>query len=63
MFKRKFTVVTQLHEKNNHEIIDYIDDSRGVYAKALRETFYVIKNSEEFDKSKYNRDSKPNMVS
>lgn len=54
MFKRKFTVVTQLHEKNNQEIIDYIDDSRGVYAKALRETFYVIKNSEEFDKSKYN---------
>lgn len=54
MFKRKFTVVTQLHENNNQEIIDYIDSSRGVYAKALRETFYVIKNSTEFDKSKYN---------
>lgn len=54
MFKRKFTVVTQLHEKNNQEIIDYIDSSRGVYAKALRETFYVIKNSEEFNKSTYN---------
>ena len=44
MFKRKFTVVAQLHEKNNQEIIDYIDNSRGVYAQALRETFYVIKN-------------------
>ena len=54
MFKRKFTVVAQLHEKNNQDIIDYIDSSRGVYAKALRETFYVIKNSTEFDKSKYN---------
>lgn len=54
MFKRKFTVVTQLHEKNNQEIIDYIDSSRGVYAQALRETFYVVKNSVEFDKSKYN---------
>ena len=54
MFKRKFTVVTQLHENNNQEIIDYIDSSRGVYAKALRETFYGIKNSTEFDKSKYN---------
>lgn len=54
MFKRKFTVVTQLHEKNNQEIIDYIDNSRGVYAKALRETFYVVKNSVEFEKSKYN---------
>lgn len=54
MFKRKFTVVTQLHEKNNQEIINYIDNSRGVYAKALRETFHVIKNSEAFDKSTYN---------
>lgn len=54
MFKRKFTVVTQLHEKNNQEIIDYMESSRGVYAKALRETFYVAKNSAEFDKSKYN---------
>lgn len=54
MFKRKFTVVTQLHEKNNQEIIDYINSSRGVYAKALRETFHVIKNSEAFDKSTYN---------
>ena len=54
MFKHKFTVVTQLHEKNNQEIIDYIDSSRGVYAKALRETFYAIKNRTEFNKSKYN---------
>lgn len=54
MFKRKFTVMTQLHETNNQEIIEYIDSSRGVYAKALRETFYVIKNSTEFDKSKHN---------
>ena len=54
MFKRKFTVVTQLHEKNNKEIIDYIDSSRGVYAQALRETFYVIKNSTAFNKSTHN---------
>ena len=38
MFKRKFTVVAQLHEKNNQEIIDYIDNSRGVYAQALRKS-------------------------
>ena len=54
MFKRKFTVVTQLHEKNNQELIDYMENSRGVYAKVLRETYYVIKNSAEFDPSKYN---------
>lgn len=54
MFKRKFTVVTQLHEKNNQDIINYMESSRSVYAKALRETFYVVKNSVDFDKSKYN---------
>lgn len=54
MFKRKFTVVTQLHEKNNQELIGYMESSRGVYAKALRETFYVIKNSTEFDRTTYN---------
>lgn len=54
MLKRKFTVVTQLHEKNNQNIIDYIESARGTYAKALRETFYVVKNSQDFKKSKYN---------
>lgn len=54
MLKRKFTVVTQLHEKNNHDLIDYIENARGTYAKALRETFHVVKNSQDFNKSKYN---------
>ena len=54
MLKRKFTVVTQLHEKDNHDLIDYIENARGTYAKALRETFHVVKNSQDFNKSKYN---------
>lgn len=54
MFKRKFTTVTQLHEKNNQNIIDYIESARGTYAQALRKTFYVVKNSSDFDKSSYN---------
>lgn len=54
MLKRKFTVVTQLHEKNNKDIINYFEGSRETYAKAMRETFYSIKNSEEFNKSRYN---------
>ena len=29
MQKRKFTVVTQLHEKNNHDIIEYVESSRS----------------------------------
>ena len=53
MQKRKFTVVTQLHEKNNQDIIAYIESSRHTYAKAVRETFYVIKYS-CFNRSKYN---------
>lgn len=54
MQKRKFTVVTQLHEKNNHDIITYIEASRHTYAKAVRETFYALKNSENFNKSTFN---------
>ena len=54
MQKRKFTVVTQLHEKNNQDIIAYIESSRHTYAKAVRETFYAFKNSEDFNKSSFN---------
>ena len=54
MYKRKFTVFTQLHEKNNADLIEYFDGRRKHYAKAVRETFYVIKNSDDFDKSRYN---------
>jgi len=54
MFKRKFTTVTQLHEMNNQNIIDYIESARGTYAQALRKTFHVIKNSSDFNKSSYN---------
>lgn len=54
MYKRKFTVVTQLHEENNKGIIDYIDFSRSQYSKAVRESFHIIKNTINFDKSMYN---------
>lgn len=53
MQKRKFTVATQLHEKNNHDIIEYIESSRNEYAKAMRETFYTIKH-DDLNKSLYN---------
>lgn len=54
MRKRKYTVITQLHEQNNKELIEYVDVARHVYAKAVRETFHVIKNSDEFNKSSFN---------
>ena len=53
MQKRKFTVVTQLHETNNREIIEYIESSRSEYARAMRETFYTIKH-EDLNKSQHN---------
>lgn len=54
MYKRKYTVVTQLHEQNNKELIEYVEVARHAYAQVVRETFYVIKNSEEFNKSSFN---------
>lgn len=54
MQKRKLTVVTQLHEKNNAEIITYIENSRSTYAQAVRETFHTIKSAADFNKSGYN---------
>lgn len=54
MIKRKFTTVTQLHEKNNQDIIGYFESARGTYAQAQRKTFYAIRNSSDFNKSSYN---------
>ena len=54
MHKRKYTVVTQLHEQNNKELIDYVEVARHAYARAVRETFYYIKNSKDFNKSSFN---------
>ena len=54
MQKRKFTVVTQLHENNNTSLIEHIDKTRGLYAKAMRETFHVLKRVDNFNKSSYN---------
>ena len=54
MHKRKFTVFTQLHKENNADLIEYVDDRRERYAKSMRETFHLIKNADEFDKSSYN---------
>lgn len=54
MYKRKFTVVTQLHENNNQYLIEYIESSRSEYAKAVRETFHTLKNSKDFSKSSFN---------
>lgn len=46
MYKRKFTVFTQLHEENNADLIGYFDDRRTRQSKIVRKAFYAIKNSD-----------------
>ena len=63
MQKRKFTVVTQLHEGNNTSLIEYFDTTRGLYAKVMRETFHVLKRVDNINKSQYNTYLQKNMTS
>jgi transposase, IS605 orfB family len=55
MKSRKFTVVAQLHEEQNHDLIEYVDSCFATYGKAKRETFYVIKRDNNFNKSAFNK--------
>ena len=53
MQKIKLTIVTQLHEGSNRCLIEYMESSRRVYGKALREAFYAVRRG-GINKSKYN---------
>lgn len=54
MYKRKFTVMAQLHSKNNRDVIEYLESSRKDYARAYRETYHTFKSPTKFDRSRYN---------
>ena len=54
MKSRKFTVVTQLHEQQNQDLIEYVDSCFATYGKAKRETFHVLKRHVDFNKSTFN---------
>ena len=54
MKPRKFTVVTQLHDKQNNDLITYVDSCFTTYNRAKRETFHVIKRDKNFNKSAFN---------
>lgn len=54
MKSRKFTVVTQLHEQQNQDLIEYVDSCFATYGKAKRETFHVLKRHADFNKSTFN---------
>lgn len=55
MKSRKFTVVAQLHEEQNHDLIEYVDSCFATYGKAKRGIFYVIKRDNNFNKSAFNK--------
>ena len=54
MRPRKFTVVAQLHEAQNRDLIEYVDSCFTTYSKAKRETFHVLKRNTNFNKSSFN---------
>ena len=44
MLKQKYTTVTQLHEVNNKEIIEYFKNACVYFCKLQRKAFYIFKN-------------------
>ncbi len=54
MKARKFTVVAQLHDEQNHDLIEYFDSCFAIYSKAKRKTFHIMKRDPNFKKSAFN---------
>ena len=44
MLKRKYTTVTQLHEVNNKDIIEYFENACVYFCKLQRKAFHIFKN-------------------
>lgn len=44
MLKQKYTIVTQLHEKNNKDIIEYFENASVYFCKLQRKAFHIFKN-------------------
>lgn len=51
---RKYTTVTQLHEKLNKDIIEYFDETVGIYSVAFRRTFHKLSNNPKINLSRLN---------
>ena len=51
---RKYTTVTQLHEKLNKDIIEYFDETVGIYSVVFRQTFHKLNNKPKINLSKLN---------
>ena len=44
MLKQKYTTVTQLHEINNKDIIEYFENASVYFCKLQRRAFHIFKN-------------------
>ena len=44
MLKQKYTTVTQLHEVNNKDIIEYFENASVYFCKLQRKVFHIFKN-------------------
>ena len=44
MLKRKYTTVTQLHEINNKDIIEYFENACAYFCRLQRKAFHIFKN-------------------
>lgn len=44
MVKQKYTTVTQLHENNNKDIIEYFENASVYFCKLQRKVFHIFKN-------------------
>ena len=55
MLKQKYTVITQLHEVNNKDIIEYFENASVYFCKLQRKAFHIFKNENiKGDKIDYN---------
>lgn len=55
MLKQKYTTITQLHEVNNKDIIEYFENASVYFCKLQRKAFHIFKNENiEGNKIDYN---------
>ena len=56
MLKQKYTTVTQLHEVNNKDIIEYFENACVYFCKLQRKAFHIFKNENiKGNKVEYNK--------
>ena len=56
MLKQKYTIVTQLHNVNNKDIIEYFENASVYFCKLQRKAFHIFKNENRTgNKTKYKK--------